>query len=297
MNKTIITLLSITGLSLSANAQTAYGLDFADPGWVNDKTGETSEFQKNEAGKGNEAGWNATHSLANINGSGVGVTLELSHEPHAWNIESRPALDTYFPSEHGKSGAILRVWNDTANIKEGEIPALSLTFTQDITLQQLGLEGYRADDAWQVQIFDKDGTVIRPNWKDATQATSVNPGDPLSGSPINLLTTTGVNGATGAETTSLGTYTPAGFILFNEEQKSTRGASILNYNDTTAVRKIVLSMIEVDRAGAATGDPSDQSMYVGSGILAKEFSTVPEPSSTALLGLAGLGMLVRRQRK
>lgn len=277
-----------------------YGVDFQDPGWRNDRTGAASEFQSNGAGSGNFAGWSDSHTLADINGSGIGVTMTLSHKPNAWNIEARPALNPYFPSEFGEDGDILRVWNNTSNIGPKEIPSVTLVFTEGISLQRLGLEGYRKDDAFRVQAYDLNGNLVAPNWADPSASATVNPGDPLANVPINLLSTTGTNGATGAEALSVGTYNASdmAFEIRNKDQVFERGASVLRYNlEKPLVSKIVYSMIEVDRNGDPTGEPSDQSMYIGGGIVAKEFAvSVPEPSSILLTGLGALGLMVRRRR-
>ncbi|MGB0775517.1 MAG: hypothetical protein ACPGUY_06695, partial [Akkermansiaceae bacterium] len=160
-------------------AQT-HSLDFTDPSWKNQTSGRSSEFKSNDAGRGNDAGWNSPHRITNIDGSGIDATLELSHQPHAWNIENRPSLAPYFPSKYGNSGDILRIWNKTGNIPADELPSVTLTFNQSVSLFSLGLEGYRHDDAWKVQAFDENGMLVAPNWANPGGITYTKPGDALS---------------------------------------------------------------------------------------------------------------------
>ncbi|MCP5534972.1 MAG: PEP-CTERM sorting domain-containing protein [Akkermansiaceae bacterium] len=290
----LINTAAMLALTLPVLAQN-HTLEFTDANWKNSSTGNTSEFLSNGSGRRNSAGWDASHTLANVDSSGIGATLEISHQPNAWNIENRPALATYFPSNSGSAGDILRSWNNESNIPNGEIPKFTLTFDSTVALFQISLEGFRGDDAWLVQAYDASGNLVAPNWANANQATVTNPGAALGNTAINLLSKTGVNGATGAEALAAGKYDRSnkGFTVWNQDNVFERGAAILDYNGAH-INKLVYSMIEVDTAdGTPTGAPADQSMYIGSGIV---FQQVPEPSSAALLGLGGIGILLRRRR-
>lgn len=309
MNNKLIALLAVPSVACAqATYHEYYGLDFTDPGWTNDTTGLSSEFQtnndgysgSNSVGPASYGGWDSSHSINSINGSTIGATIQISHKPKAFNIESRPALEPYFPSQFGNSGDILRVWNDLANIPTGEVPTLTMTFTESVSLQKLSLEGYRKNDAWKIQAYDAQGNLVSPNWADPSVTATVNPGDPLSNVAINLLSMNGVNGASGAEALSEGTYNTSdkSFFIYNKNKVQGRGGAVLDYNLATAsVKTIVYTMMRADTNGDPSLIPSQNSMYFGSGVVAKEFQLpVPEPSSTLLLGLGGLSLLARRKR-
>ncbi|MGJ8643435.1 MAG: PEP-CTERM sorting domain-containing protein [Luteolibacter sp.] len=277
-----------------ATAQT-YSLDFNDPTWTNDTSGLSSEFQTNGGTSGNFAGWDSTHSVASVGRSGVGATLSINHKVHAWNMINRPSQATYFPSTYGADGDVLRAWNNTSNLSSGQIPAFSLQFTEEVSLFSFGLEGFRHDDAWQVTAYDMLGQVVAPRWRNPNLVSFTNPGAELGNTAINILTTTGVNGATGAEALGAGRYdsTDKSFVIWNANNAFERGSAVIDYNGAN-VQTVLFEMIEVDTTnGIFTGQAADQSMYLGSGM---KFNAVPEPS-TVLLSTCVLGLLLIRRRR
>ena len=255
----VLKLVAIAALIAgTCNAQETV-LDWRDPGWTNMVTGGPSQFLTNSGSTG--SGWNATHRLANVGGSGVDVTLRISHQPNGWNIENRPALGPYFPSPNGTNGDILRAWNSNSNIPSGELPYYTLEFSQPVTISKFGLEGMRNDDAWQIQAFDFAGNLVEPNWADPNVAVETTAGNPLQDKPINLL-----RGAL-TEAQSNGRYDgpTKSFITWNKNNVFQRAAAVVDYRGVVA-KKMVFTMIEVNTVtGVSVGTPSDTSIYLAGG--------------------------------
>lgn len=80
--------------------------------------------------------------------------------------------------------------------------------------------------------------------------------------------------------------------------------SLINYNETSAGGEVVLSFITDDAGDLATGvthirfDPTDGQINGDGGVYREidVIAAVPEPSSTALLGLGGLALILRRRK-
>ena len=145
------------GTVLSVSGQ-GFILDWNDPGWTNATTGNPSEFLTDPK---DSAGWSDVHQLLDAGGTGIDITLTLSHQPNEWNIEERPSLAPYFPSPHGTDGDILRSWNQ--NHASGVIPSFTMEFSDDVTISRFGFEGMRRDDGWRVTAYDASGNIVGPN--------------------------------------------------------------------------------------------------------------------------------------
>ena len=286
----VMNIKTITTLSMAVTFNTAFAASFADNINFNEAAFPTSETAFSGSQSYNVLDDATGTKLVALNGDLDDITIAVS-SMGGGSFDYRTVASGSYRLNHGFNSAPA-----SNNTGDRIVNQLTLTFGSHLSVTDFSFDVSSANSkgvAWEVSIFellDSSGNVF-------TATPTINPY--VSHTEIDGLSGQGTYVMDRKDTvTGVGTDQTSGVSSHPNENFTVTGD--LDYSDFglaagTEITGIRMTTILEDVRGVNNGNTNFSSSLIDF-TFSGEINSIPEPSSTALLGLGGLALILRRRK-